>query len=336
MSKQVFPEGVDVTVFARLHMGFIDLNGGLGRLFGSIGLALENPSTRVTAWRSEDFTAEGLDSERAMACARGFITRTGIASGVRLQIAEAIPEHTGLGSGTQMALAIGTAIARLYRLPMVVRDIAALTARGARSGIGIGAFENGGLLLDGGRGENTVIPPIILRMDFPTVWRVLLVFDERVRGVHGSGELQAFKGLPEFPSKLAAELSRRILMQALPALAEHNLPIFGQAITELQCRVGDYFASAQGGGRYASADVGDVMTWLETQGVNCVGQSSWGPTGFAVVGSESEAERLLSDLNLRYPDGNLRFAACRARNEGAIVRASMALSGYENPDRAIN
>jgi beta-ribofuranosylaminobenzene 5'-phosphate synthase len=336
MSKHVSPGSVEVTVFARLHMGFIDLNGGLGRRFGSIGLALEHPSTRIAAWRHEVCSAEGPDAVRAMACAHKFIERAGIAGGVKMQIAEAIPGHAGLGSGTQMALAVGTAIAKLYELPVTVREIAVLTSRGARSGIGIGAFENGGLLLDGGRGENTVVPPIIARLDFPPAWRVLLVFDERASGVHGNSEVQAFTQLPEFPSELAAELSRRVLMQALPALVEQNLVGFGQAIKELQRHVGDYFASAQGGGRYASTEVANAMAWLETQGVNCVGQSSWGPTGFAVVGSEREAERLLSDLNLMYPDGKLRFALCRARNMGGIVSVDPGReSGYRNLDKDI-
>ena len=50
-----------------------------------------------------------------------------------------------------MALAVGTAISKLYQLPLGLREIAALTERGARSGIGIGAFAQGGLIVDGGR-----------------------------------------------------------------------------------------------------------------------------------------------------------------------------------------
>ena len=36
---------VTVAVAARLHLGFLDLNGGLGRRFGSLGLALDAPET---------------------------------------------------------------------------------------------------------------------------------------------------------------------------------------------------------------------------------------------------------------------------------------------------
>jgi len=316
------PDGVCVATGARLHMGFIDLNGGLGRRFGSIGLALDKPATRIQAWRDQEFLAEGPMAGRALACATKFTESTGITGGVRLQIDEAIPEHAGLGSGTQMALAVGTAIARLYNLPVTVRDIAALTGRGARSGIGVGAFETGGFLLDGGRGLDTVVPPIIARMDFPTDWRVLLIFDQHTEGVHGPSEISAFNALPKFSAAQTAHIARLVLMQALPAVAENNLNAFGSAVSELQRLIGDHFAPAQGGGRYISPIVADVMKWLEAQGVCCVGQSSWGPTGFAVVGSEIEATQLLQNLNDRNADGYLSFSMCQARNAGSHVETT--------------
>ena len=43
---------IEVTAPARLHLGFLDLNGGLGRRFGSIGLAVDQPATRLTVARA--------------------------------------------------------------------------------------------------------------------------------------------------------------------------------------------------------------------------------------------------------------------------------------------
>ncbi|MGH6945016.1 MAG: beta-ribofuranosylaminobenzene 5'-phosphate synthase family protein, partial [Geminicoccaceae bacterium] len=40
---------VTVCAPARLHLGFLDLHGGLGRRFGSIGLTLEDIATRLRA-----------------------------------------------------------------------------------------------------------------------------------------------------------------------------------------------------------------------------------------------------------------------------------------------
>ena len=44
---------------ARLHLGLIDLGGDLGRLFGGIGVAINQPNVIVEAEKSERFTVEG-------------------------------------------------------------------------------------------------------------------------------------------------------------------------------------------------------------------------------------------------------------------------------------
>lgn len=308
---------------ARLHMGFLDLHGGLGRRFGSIGLALEQPATCLSVTHSDVLDAQGPGAERALICARNFLKQAGQSGVVSIALESAIPEHAGLGSGTQMALAVGVALARLYDMPLTPREVAALTARGARSGIGIGAFEQGGVLVDGGRGEHTFVPPLLSRMEFPEAWRVLLIFDGSGTGVHGSAEIEAFRALPEFPEDIAAGLCRRVLMQALPAVAEQDLKAFGSAIYEIQCRIGDYFASAQGGKRYTSAAVGETLEWLRSQGVGCVGQSSWGPTGFAVLENELEAQAMAAALKAKYVDRqSMSFMVCQGRNQGSEVRVA--------------
>ena len=72
-------------------------------------------------------------------------------------------------------------------------------------------------------------------------------------------------------------------MKALPALANCDIAAFGSAIKELQARLGDYFAPIQGGSRFSSPDVAAVLDLLESEGALGIGQSSWGPTGFAFV-----------------------------------------------------
>ena len=76
-----------------------------------------------------------------------------------------------------------------------------------------------------------------------------------------------------------------MLMQALPALVERDIEGFGDAIGELQRITGDYFSPAQGG-RFSSRAVAEALAWLESQGIAGVGQSSWGPTGFAIMAGE--------------------------------------------------
>lgn len=311
--------GVSVTTTARLHMGFFDLNGGLGRRFGSIGVSLDQPTTQLNAWRSDKFTVEGLGAERAIKLAEKLAKALNLQHGMHMQFTQIIPEHAGLGSGTQMSLVVGMAMNKLYNLGLMLKDVALMTDRGARSGIGLGTFAAGGVVIDGGRGPNTLVPPVIARADFPAEWRILLIFDTADQGVHGEQEVSAFRNLPEFPAADAANLCRHVLMQALPALAEHDLNTFGSAIRELQEKTGDYFAPVQGG-RYASKQVTAVLEWLKQHGAVCYGQSSWGPTGFCVFADTTEAEASLSALNTVFSDvPNLQMMLCKGLNRGGIL-----------------
>ena len=312
-------QGVSVSTTARLHMGFFDLNGGLGRRFGSIGVALDQPCTTLHAWRADGFSAEGVASDRAIKLAEKIAQSLHLSGGMHMRFTQVIPEHAGLGSGTQMSLVVGMAINKLYQLNLMLKDVAVMTDRGARSGIGLGTFAAGGVIIDGGRGAHTLVPPVIARADFPEAWRILLIFDTTDIGVHGEQEVAAFKHLPEFPASDAAILCRRVLMQALPALAEHDLNTFGLAIRELQARTGDYFAPIQGG-RYASKRVAEVLKMLEQQGTVCFGQSSWGPTGFAVFETESIAQKYLEALQTQFStDPHLTFQLCKGLNRGGIL-----------------
>ena len=316
---------------SRLHLGFLDLHGGLGRKYGSIGLTLEEPRTVLTLHRADQLTVTGPGSERATAMAKRLIDRLRLDDKVEIIVEEAIPEHAGLGSGTQLALALGAALCHWSGQPVDARALATVARRGARSGIGIGAFTAGGVIVDGGRAEeDEAPPPIISRLDFPEEWRVLLLIDPRSGGLHGPAEFNAFRALPQFPERLAAELCRLIIMQALPALAEADLQRFGTAVTELQQRVGDYFAPAQGG-RFASPHVAAALAWLESAGVAGFGQSSWGPTGFAFAANSAEGEALMAEAERRY-GGRLQFRLVKARNQGADIQPAEPSLGATQVD----
>jgi beta-RFAP synthase len=314
---------VSVTTSARLHMGFFDLNGNLGRRFGSIGVSLQAPETSLLATPATSISVQGPVSARATKIAEQLMQSMALDGGVHIQIAEAIPEHSGLGSGTQLAVAIGMAISRLYDLNLTIKDIAVLTQRGMRSGIGLGTFLHGGLIVDGGRASNSKVPPVIAHADFPEDWPILLIFDQSHQGVHGAQEIAAFKELPEFPAESSAILCRHVLMQALPAIAERDLKSFGKAIQALQTLTGDYFAPAQGGARYTSPIVAQALTMLEQAGVDCFGQSSWGPTGFAVFENQTQAEILLQELKAKFSrEASLKFVLTKANNQPSQLEAS--------------
>ena len=187
---------VIVTCCARLHMGFFDLNGSTGRIFGSLGVGIDAPCTQIEITKSDKTAVEGVGgiqlSKNIDKIVKSLKITHKISQQFSVKINQNIPQHAGLGSGTQMALALGVGLNRLFNLGLTVSQIAALSQRGSRSGIGIGTFEHGGLVVDGGRGnaknKANAPPPIIARHDFPQEWPILLILDNAEQGAHGEHE----------------------------------------------------------------------------------------------------------------------------------------------------
>lgn len=339
---------VTVTTTARLHMGFVDMNGSQGRLFGSLGLSLSAPTTELTIYKNEKMLIAGKNCVYVAKIVENIKNKLKINENFLVEIRKTIPEHAGLGSGTQMALAISSGINALCNLKLINAQLATLTSRGNRSGVGIGTFEHGGLVLDGGRkvqpqhkvqAENNnqdlanqsirvfptqeltnKTPPIIARHDFPQDWPILLIVDNDDQGVFGDAELRAFESLKPADLATAQALSQTMLMQALPAIVERDYVQFSKAIHALQLATGDYFSAAQGG-RYKSGKVAEILMYIKAQGILCAGQSSWGPTGFAIFENEARANKILNQLQQQFSKFNqVHFQLVRAKNTGALIQ----------------
>ena len=320
---------ITVTIPARLHLGFLDLNGGLGRRFGSIGLAISNLRTKIVLRRGSKNQVSGPERQRVMHHIHRMVQRLALNDAHAVNVLEVVPAHAGLGSGTQLALAVAAGIRRLHDLPLDIEGDAIHLGRGARSGVGIGLFHRGGLVVDGGCGRNEVPAPIVSHISFPERWRIIVVLDPARRGIHGAAEAAAFAKLPPFPDDDAAQLCRLVIMKALPAIADHDIVNFGSAIKELQARLGDYFAAAQGGRRFTSPDVAAVLAALDREGAFGIGQSSWGPTGFAFAAAPEEADRL-ARIAQRHPSGQgLDIRVCAGFNRAAEIAVHSVGAGVE-------
>ena len=310
---------VTVSAPARLHLGFVDLAGTIGRKFISLGVAINGFNTQLSVTASNKFSAEGPSSERALDYARALYEKWNLDGGCRVVVDQAVPRHAGLGSGTQLALSVGTAIALLWERDCSPAELADLLGRGARSGIGIATFSQGGMIVDGGRGKQSRIPPTIARHAFPEAWRVLLILDQSDTGLHGATESNAFSSLPDFTNQCAGYLSHQVLARVLPGLIEQDVYEFGLGVREVQQRIGDYFAPAQGG-RYTSGAVAEVIEYLIAKEIPGVGQSSWGPTGFAFFDSETAAHSMLRELQTHFSHmSQLQYKVVTANNVGAQI-----------------
>jgi beta-RFAP synthase len=310
---------VTVTAPARLHLGFLDLNGHLGRRFGSIGLAISGLKTKISLAAAEHMHIAGPESDRVRRYLE--LTRDGLAldGAYDVKVEELVPSHAGFGSGTQLALAVGAALRRLHGLPLDLRDDAARLGRGARSGAGIGLFQHGGFVVDGGRKDRGGPAPIISHLPCPERWRVLVVLDTNRQGVHGTDETNAFAKLPPAEETEVAHLCHVLVMQLLPAVAEADLAGFGAALENIQERLGDYFAPAQGGNRYASPPVAATLDLIRRAGGVGIGQSSWGPTGYAFAESSEAAQQIVHALGRQARIEGVDIRVCKGLNTGAEI-----------------
>jgi beta-ribofuranosylaminobenzene 5'-phosphate synthase len=313
---------------ARLHLGFLDLSGAVGRRFGSIGLAIDAPKTKLTVSIASSFSSHGPEADRALLAAHRY--GAAIAPDLRfcVDVERAIPAHAGLGSGTQLALSVGAAILHLSGTKRTGADLGSLGDRGQRSAIGIAAFEQGGFIVDAGKslkpGREGEPPPVLMRANCPEAWRAILILDEKTEGVHGDQETAAFANLPPFPAASSAHICQRVVMQLAPALHENDIAAFGDALSEIQNIVGSHFASAQGGSQWSSPAVGRMAAKLKDRGAVGIGQSSWGPTGFAFVPDEVAAKSLYQSLVEEAKADGLKLLIVKGRNTGAHIESVFA------------
>jgi beta-ribofuranosylaminobenzene 5'-phosphate synthase len=318
----VMPTQVSVKSAARLHMGFFDLNGSTGRMFGSLGVAIDAPYIQIEIAKSEKTLIDANNNKNVIRIVENLVKSLKLDKCFSLKIIQSMPDHAGLGSGTQMALAIGAGLNQLFNLGLTVPQIAAIALRGRRSGIGIGTFEHGGLIVDGGRGSKETPPPVIARHDFPENWPILLIFDKTEQGVHGEQELIAFESLQKASLEAAQKMTHSVLLQALPALVERDYATFSRVIYMLQHATGEYFSPIQGG-LFKSKHVAEILNFLYENNVLCAGQSSWGPTGFAIFESDASANATLKLLQQQFSKFNhIAFQIVHGKNKGASILES--------------
>ncbi len=314
---------VTVATGSRLHLGFTNLSDDLGRCFGSLGVAIDRPSTTVVLEEGGGADALGDDAERVRAWRRRFSDRFGVDPRVSIDVRQRIPRHVGLGSGTQLALAVGRALATVCDIDAGSRDIACALGRGRRSGIGLAAFESGGFVVDAGHRKTAgspAAPTIVWRRDFPSDWCFVIAIPEVASGFSGRSEEGIFAALA--PSvRVSEEICRITQLQLLPALVEHDVEQFGRALTAIDRKTGRYFAEAQHG-LYNAEVEGETIAAMLRSGAAGAGQSSWGPAVYGLV-EEAGAEHLEAAVRAFLGERGTRAEVFVARGRNTEARVEV-------------
>lgn len=313
---------VTIRTPSRLHFGMIDLRGDLGRLYGSVGIAINKPNIVLKASPSHQLKISGPRIDRIKHFTEVILKDSNIKESIDIKVVSDIIEHSGFGSGTQLALAVGTAISNIYSLNYSAEELALKLGRSKRSSLGTYAFKHGGFIVDGGHKKNirTQIPPLIFRADVPEDWEFVIGLPIISNKISGKNENNKFVKLKSPPSNLVGEISRVILIQMIPAILEKDIYAFGDAITKIDFIFGDFWLDVQGG-RFSHPIIEEGIKFLLEIGALGVGQSSWGPVFYGLIEGRKKAEAVSSKLYdfLNKNERQGESFVVQPDNKGAIV-----------------
>jgi beta-ribofuranosylaminobenzene 5'-phosphate synthase len=312
-------EKLAISAPAHLHTGNFDLTGDLGRLYGTVGFAIDLP-LEVEVAKAKGIKAE---DEAAYKFAKRFVEKTHI-EGAEVHIKREIPKFVGLGFHTTLALSIGVGLSKLYELNLSVEDVALIMGRGTITALGVYAFKTGGFIIEGGfkvDQREKMVPPLIFQSALPKNWFFVVAVPEESRlkiAKLREKEDEILENLKVMPKELSDELSRLVLVKLMPAFVEKDLKEFGEALTEFNQKLGRFWKDYQEG-TYCNQVVEEGVK-LMLRRSSCACQTSWGPTFYSIVKGESEAKRLTEELKQYLnKNGGGQVFYTKANNSGASV-----------------
>src|SRR5262245_21785559 len=112
---------VEITSYPRIHASLLSMHDGGPRIFGGLGFSISTPSltVRFSPHRKVIFDGSAIDHRpkqeirRVQALLDSFRDTHKLSSGIRVELTNAIPIHSGFGSGTMFTMSCVEAIALL-------------------------------------------------------------------------------------------------------------------------------------------------------------------------------------------------------------------------------
>jgi beta-RFAP synthase len=320
---------VTVTSPSRLHFGLYGFGQTGARRFGGVGAMIQSPAVRLTAQKSTAFEVCGPLAERVQTFAArwaAFYRALGVPAcqgpalpAARIEVEQVPPEHCGLGVGTQLGLSVATALNALYELPPPLPvELAQSVGRGQRSAVGTYGFVHGGLIAERGKLPGEQVSPLDARVALPEQWRFVLVTPPSSAGLAGQAEVEAFEQLPPVSQETTEELVRLAREELFPAAARSDFQAFSVAVDRFCFLAGQCFAAVQGGA-YNGPLLTRLVEIMHACGASGVGQSSWGPTLFALLPNEAAAQDFVVRLREATPQIEFTTLVTPPNHRGAEV-----------------
>jgi beta-ribofuranosylaminobenzene 5'-phosphate synthase len=316
------PHVVHVAAPSRLHFGLWSL-AGADREFGGVGAMIDRPGLKLSVAPKEKFAATGPLAERVrmFACRWAEFHRAALPA-CEVRVADAPPQHVGLGTGTQLGLAVASGLnAWAGYPPLSAIELAVCTGRAQRSAVGTYGFLHGGLIVEQGKLPGEPISPLDCRVDLPADWRFVLVRPTELSGLAGDDEAQAIDSLPAVPTSVHDRLVAEAREHLVPAAATADYADFAGSLYRYGKLAGQCFAARQGG-PYNGPVLAALVQHIREIGYEGVGQSSWGPTLFVLTENQPAAENLATGLRAESSFGKLAIDLACPCNTGASIALS--------------
>lgn len=334
-----------VTAPARLHFGLLQIDSNKPHCYGGLGLLLHSPGLQLCLEPSEQFElqlADDLASEHGAKDALQSKALEAIQSAARYFTASAdnayrisihaMPRlHCGLGMGTQLACAVVTAYAALKQYESTGSldrhaqglwenlesgttarsELAKASGRGKRSHIGLEGFLRGGWIFDEGGNtsaeqQQTARP--VSKTAFPDTWQVLLFLNDHLQGLSGSVEQASFDRGQSDNGQVSSQMYDLAVTQILPSLETKDHELFSDAIRRYNQLAGELFIQRSSPTRiqkYAH-QLGEL---LDSLNVTAFGQTSWGPTMWAIVPKTQLNDNFIESIHLKLKDAGLEHVS---------------------------
>lgn len=328
-----------VSTPSRIHATLLDMNGALGRIDGGVGITLADPGWVLSFQRNDhgiqvSGDANGVDTGSIHQIALEAMHAVGkdpALTGLKITVYQSIPRHIGLGSHTQLSLAILDGVCKEFNAPVPrsKESFASIVNRGGTSGIGIASYFEGGVIVDGGhafgRGKekDSFSPssasrarpgPVLLRDDLPASWRVVCAIPALEAGASGQVEIDVFKSHCPVPLQQVQYLSHVVLMKLMPAIKTYDFDALCECINIFQ----------DTGFKKVEVDLRGVefrqimQSWRDA-GAPCVGMSSFGPTLYSLAPSAEKADDIKRQIDSILGGKRKQSFVSEMSNKGACV-----------------
>lgn len=284
----------------RLHISLADMGFVSLRSFGGVGFSIESPMTVFEFEHYDGVAINGIDQldEEAKSAVNEIVRRmkhVGDRLAFRAVLKCSAPQHVGLGSKTSLALSLIAGANAFCGAGWSIDEMQLLSGRGGASGVGVHAFFHGGLIWDAGHpmnrktllipsgaGQPMEVPPLMLRLAFPEIWRIVLILPDEPP-MSGEDEVRFFAQNAPVPAEEALSTLAALYHGVLPAVKSADYQSLASALREIHT-VG--FKEREL--RRCRVQTGQCVRALLDNGI-AAGLSSVGPLIYAIVGADDHA-----------------------------------------------